>query len=145
MGLFDELAGAAGSLLGGQGQAGGTNMGGAAGALLQAINEHPGGIQGLASAFQQGGLGGAFNSWVGGGPNQPVSGDQIQGVLANSTLLDSFAAKAGISPEIAHTVMAQLLPVVINHVTPNGQAPAAGTDLMSMAGSLLQAFGQKNG
>ncbi len=145
MGLLDDLAGGIGSLLGGQSQAGGTNMGGAAGALLQAINEHPGGVQGLASAFEQGGLGGAFSSWVGGGPNAPISGDQIQSALGNSGLLDSFAAKAGISPEIAHTVMAQLLPMVINHVTPNGQAPAAGTDLMSMGASLLQAFGQKNG
>lgn len=140
MGLFDELAGAAGSLLGGQG--GANNLGGTAGALLQAINEHPGGLQGLASSFEQGGLQGAFQSWVGTGANQAVSGDQIQGALANSGLLDSFAAKAGISPDVAHTVAAQLLPMVINHVTPNGQMPAQGTDLMSMGASLLQAFTQ---
>ena len=126
-------------MLGGQGG----NASGAAGALLQAINEHPGGVQGLASAFEQGGLGGAFNSWVGGGSNAPVSGEQIQAALGNSGLLDSFAAKAGISPDVAHTVMAQLLPVVINHVTPNGQAPAAGTDLLSMGESLLASFGNK--
>ena len=149
MGLLDDLAGGLlGNVLGGgqNAPAGGANLGGAASAVLQMINEHPGGVAGLESAFQQGGLGNVFSTWVGGGPNAAISGDQIQSVLGGTGLLESFAAKAGISPEIAHTVLAQILPVVINHVTPNGQTPAAGTDLMSMGTSLLQNFlGNKNG
>jgi uncharacterized protein YidB (DUF937 family) len=54
-------------------------------AVLSMVNSHPGGLPGLISAFEQGGLGGAVSSWVQPGtPNQPVSGDQVQNVLGSS-------------------------------------------------------------
>ena len=36
------------------------------------------GLSGLISSFQQKGLGGLVNSWVGTGENQPISPDQVE-------------------------------------------------------------------
>ncbi|WP_020519845.1 YidB family protein [Catelliglobosispora koreensis] len=87
-------------------------------------------LQGLVSQLQQSGLGDQVNSWVAGGPNQEVSGKQIQEALGAGTL-DQLAAQAGLPPEQAADDLAALLPEVVNAATPNGSmpqpaAPAAG-------------------
>ena len=89
------------------------------------VNSYPGGIGGLVSAFEKSGLGGVASSWVGTGANQPVSPQQVQNGLGNQAIQD-VAAKLGVSPDIASTVVSQLLPHVVDHLTPNGQIPSAG-------------------
>ncbi len=100
-----------------------------------------GGLGGLVSKFQQAGLGEAMNSWIGGGPNQAVSGEQITSALGPDTVSD-IAAKLGINPADAAGQLSQVLPGLINHLTPEGQAPSQGLgnsgDLMGMLGGLLQ-------
>lgn len=125
----------AGQLLGGQG-AGNEN---ALGAVLSMVNSHPGGLPGLISAFEQNGLGGAVSSWVSTGPNQPVTGQQVQSTLG-SAQLQEVAAKLGVPPELASTVVAQLLPGIIDHLTPNGQVPSGGSNLMELGAGLLRNF-----
>jgi uncharacterized protein YidB (DUF937 family) len=44
----------------------------------------PGGLGGLISAFEQAGLRHVVQSWVGNGPNQVVSPDQLQSVFGQS-------------------------------------------------------------
>ncbi len=64
--------------------------------------EKAGGVQGLISMLQQHGLGGAVQSWVGTGANQPVSGDQLGQALQSGglgSLLQEAAGKLGIDPE----------------------------------------------
>ncbi len=100
-----------------------------------------GGLGGLVSKFEQAGLGGAMSSWIGGGPNQPVSGEQVSSALGSNTISD-IAAKLGVNPDEAASQLSQVLPGLINHLTPEGQAPAQGLgnsgDLMGMLGGLLQ-------
>lgn len=132
MGLLDM----AGELLGGQG--GGTNQN-ALSAVLSMVNSHPGGLPGLISAFQQNGLGGAVNSWVSNGANQPVDGQQVQSALG-SAQIQEVAAKLGVPPEMASGVVAQLLPGIIDHLTPNGQVPSSGSNLMELGASLLRSI-----
>ncbi len=142
MGLFDSVLGA----LMNQGQqsqsapaGGGTGLGGIMG-MLGNDGEH-GGLSGLVSKFEQVGLGGAMKSWIGGGPNQPVSGEQITSALGSGTISD-IAAKLGVNPDEAADQLSQLLPGIINHLTPEGQAPQQGlgnsSDLMGMLGGLLE-------
>ena len=69
MGLMDSLIGAATSAIGGA-QGG---QGQAIQLVTQLIQQH-GGVGGLMSQLQQGGLGDALNSWVSNGANQSVSG-----------------------------------------------------------------------
>lgn len=108
--------------------------------MLGNDGEH-GGLGGLVSKFEQAGLGGAMSSWIGGGPNQPVSGEQITSALGSGAISD-IAAKLGVNPDEAASQLSQLLPGLINHLTPEGQAPQQGLgnsgDLMGMLGGLLQ-------
>lgn len=132
MGLLDSVVGA---LAGGQ--SGGSN--GLMDAVMQLINSQPGGLGGLVQSFQQGGLGEIVNSWVSTGQNLPVSAEQLQSVLGGGALQD-IAAKLGVSPEQASGSLADLLPQVVDKLTPNGQLPEGG-DLLAQGMDLLKKGG----
>jgi uncharacterized protein YidB (DUF937 family) len=156
MGLLDSVLGAAmggqqggglGNILGavlGGGQQGG---GGLNSQLINAAigmlgnDGAQGGLSGLAAKFQQAGLGDAMNSWVGSGDNHAVSGDQISSALGSDTI-GNIASQLGMSHGDAAGQLSQILPGLINHLTPNGQAPEGGLgnggDLMGMLGKMLQ-------
>jgi len=130
MGLLDNL----------ENEALGKVMGGTsnplASGLLQMIQNQPGGLQGLLQNFHDNGLGAVAQSWVGNGQNSPISADQIHQVLG-SDQVQALAAKAGISPDAAGGAIAQILPGIIDKLTPNGQVPAH-SNVLDMVGGLLQ-------
>ena len=97
-----------------------------------------GGLGGLVSAFQQKGLGDMMSSWISTGPNPPISADQLKDVLG-SDVLGQFASKAGVPHAQAGSVLASLLPAVIDHLTPNGQVPETNA-LEGALGGLLSSF-----
>ena len=136
-----SLSDLAGQLLGGGGQqqAGAGPAPAVLSTLLNLVNSHPGGLGGLLQSFQQQGLGGAVSSWIGTGANEAVSPQQVQGALGDQPVQD-VASKLGISPQEASSHIAQWLPSVIDHLTPNGQVPAGGSNLMEMGAGLLKAF-----
>jgi uncharacterized protein YidB (DUF937 family) len=109
-------------------------------AVLQMIQNQPGGLQGLIQCFHQNGLGGLISSWVGTGQNQSMSPDQVQQVLGSNTL-QQVAEKAGISPDQAKSSLAELLPNVVDKLTPNGQVPEHSS-LLQMGESLLGSLGK---
>ena len=132
MGLFDDLENkAASSMLGGSSNPLATG-------LLQIINNQPGGLPGLLQSFHEKGLGGLAASWVGTGQNLPISADQLQHVLG-SDQVTQLAAKAGISPDTAGAALTQLLPGLVDRLTPNGQMPQH-SNLLEMGMSILQSF-----
>jgi uncharacterized protein YidB (DUF937 family) len=132
MGLFDDLENkAVNSMLGGSSNPLATG-------LLQMINNQPGGVAGLVQSFHEKGLGEVASSWVGNGQNLPISADQIQQVLG-SEQVKQLAAKAGISPDVAGSSLAQLLPTLIDKLTPNGQVQQH-SNLMEMGMSVLQSL-----
>ena len=94
-----------------------------------------GGLAGLVGAFQQGGLGDVMSSWIGGGPNQPVEASALAGILGNDTL-GQFANMAGIDASQAGSVLAGVLPALVNQVTPQGQMPETNA-IEDVLGSLL--------
>ena len=140
MGLLDGILG---SVLGGN-SGGGSNPllqiamqmlankggGGAGGGAMDAM----GGLGGIISAFQKGGLGHLTDSWVGSGDNLPVSGDQLTDVLG-ADKISQIASQLGMSQSDAAGGLAKILPDLVNHVTPNGQVPASHSlveDALSM-------------
>ena len=113
-------------------------------ALLQTMlklvtNPQNGGLEGFIQSFQQGGLGEIVNSWVSTGQNLPISPDQIQSALGGSSL-DGLAAQLGVSPEQASGSLAEMLPQLIDQMTPNGQMPQGG-DLLAQGLDLLKKGG----
>lgn len=120
MGLMDQMGQVAGGLLGGQT---GQNS------LLQAVtsllgnNSNLGGLAGLVEAFQKNGLGEIVNSWVSTGQNMPASPQQIEQGLG-SDLLKQLASKAWLSPQDASSQLSDLLPSLIDKLTPNGKIEA---------------------
>jgi uncharacterized protein YidB (DUF937 family) len=133
MSLLDQVVGA---LAGGE--SGGSS------ALLQTVlqlvnNPQTGGLEGLIRSFQQGGLGDIVNSWVANGRNLPVSGEQIESVLGGSALQD-LAAQLGVSPHQASGTLADVLPHLVDQMTPNGEVPQGG-DLLGQGLDLLKKGG----
>jgi uncharacterized protein YidB (DUF937 family) len=94
-------------------------------AIVSYINSpQVGGIAGLQSMFQQGGLGHIINSWVSNRQNLPISPDQLQNVL-HSGALQQAAQQAGMDPSQLTSLMSTLLPHLVDKLTPNGQVPDA--------------------
>ena len=108
------------NMLGGGGQAGGGTMapGGMAGGMA-------GGVGGLMAQFEQAGLGHVAQSWVGNGPNQAVSPQQLQGVLGQDQV-QNMAGQAGMAPNDFLSQLSQHLPNAVHGMTPDGQLPDQG-------------------
>jgi uncharacterized protein YidB (DUF937 family) len=104
---------------------------------MLANSSQGGGLQGVLGAFQNAGLGNAVNSWVGTGENQPISADQVQQALGDGQL-QQLADAAGLSHDSAAGHLAEMLPNLINQLTPNGQLPEGGLgDISGMLGKLM--------
>ena len=132
MGLLDDVMGMAG--MGGAANAQAQQHAGALGMLLDYINSpQVGGISGLQQMFQQKGLGGLVASWIGTGQNSPISGDQLQNVLHGNTLQE-IAAKTGMDQGQLSSIFSQLLPHVVDRLTPNGQVPDSSALSQMMKG-----------
>ena len=125
-----------GSVLGGLGggsQAQGGNL------LLQVVLsllQQNGGLEGVLGRFRQGGPGQQTDSWVGTGQNMNISPDQLQQIFGSSTMSD-LAAQLGMPEAQAGSTMAQLLPEVINQLTPQGQVPENGDEEIAQGLSML--------
>jgi uncharacterized protein YidB (DUF937 family) len=99
-----------------------------------------GGIGALLNKFRQSGLGQHADSWVGTGPNMAVTGDQVHQVLG-ADALGGIAAKLGIPVQQAGSSMAQILPELINQLTPQGQVTADHNSLLEDGLKMLRSMG----
>ena len=108
MGLFDGL------------------LGGIVGAgmvsVVSGVLEKHGGLQGVVGEFERNGLGSTVRSWVGTGPNEPVSPADVHRVLGPD-LLQQLAAKSGMPVEDLVQKLSHVLPQAVDHLTPNGTIP----------------------
>jgi len=132
MGLLDGLLG--GLMGGGSGQA----QQGQSPLMMLALQmiQQNGGLPGIISKLQQGGLGSQANSWVGTGQNMPVSGDQLSRALGAGNL-GQLAQQFGLSHGDASSGLAQMLPQIIDQMTPHGQVPDNHGDMLAEALSAL--------
>ncbi len=123
--LMSKAGGSAGGTDGAGGAGGG--LGGMLGGMLgggQANVSAPnmGGLGGILDAFQKGGLGHIADSWVSQGDNMPVTGDQVSEVFGNDKI-SAMASQLGMSHGDVSGGLAQILPQLVDRVTPNGQVP----------------------
>jgi uncharacterized protein YidB (DUF937 family) len=81
-----------------------------------------GGLGGLLEKFQQSGHGKVINSWIGSGQNEPVQPSQLSTVLGPDTI-KMLAQKSGLSEEELTKHLSQILPAVVDKLTPSGRIP----------------------
>jgi uncharacterized protein YidB (DUF937 family) len=133
MGLLDQLAGQVIGSLGAQKQDS-VSQGDLLGGVMSMIN-NAGGLQGILQQLQASGLGDQVASWIGTGANNAVSGNQIQDALGADQVAQ-IARQAGVEPEHAASGLAQLLPQIIDKLTPDGQVPHG--DMLTQGMDLLK-------
>jgi uncharacterized protein YidB (DUF937 family) len=114
MGILDQLSGLFG---------GGSNQATLLNTVLGLVtSQQGGGLAGLVQQFAGKGLGDIVNSWVSTGQNLPITPQQIQHGLGADTI-NQLASKAGIAPDALTSQLTQLLPKLVDRLTPNGQVP----------------------
>ena len=115
-----DLGGLLSGLLGGQG-------GGSVAKLLPVVLGMvggAGGLSGLLSKLQQGGLGDQVKSWISPeAPNEKVSEQQVTEALGPEKI-NQLAEQANVSPQEAADGLAQVLPKAVDTLTPQGEVPA---------------------
>jgi uncharacterized protein YidB (DUF937 family) len=99
--------------------------------------QQSGGLPGLLSKFEHGGMAEHAQSWTGTGENMPVTGNQLQEILGSGTI-GQIASQLGLSHVDASSGLAQVLPQLIDHLTPNGQVPTDHNDMLAQALQMLR-------
>jgi len=113
---------ASGTLFGGGSGAGSGSSAGSQPTTGDGAGGLLGGLGGLLDKLQKGGLGDAANSWVGPGQNQPVSPGQLGSALGPD-IIRTLAQKSGLSEEELTKSLSQVLPGIVDKLTPAGRMP----------------------
>ena len=129
MGLLNSLLG---SLLGGLNN----NQQSGLMSSVSGLITGSGGIGGLMQKFSGAGLGDLMKGWVSNGPNPPATAQHIEQVFG-ADQLQQIASQTGIDPSQISGHIAQILPQLVDKLTPHGQ-PVEGAGLQSGLASLLQ-------
>ena len=103
-----------------------------AGPLVALIGER-GGLSSVLGQLQDSPIGAQVSSWIGGGPNEPVSAEQEADAAPEA--VQELAQETGMSAEEVSSGLSQLLPGLINSLTPGGAVPGAD-QLGAIVGSL---------
>jgi uncharacterized protein YidB (DUF937 family) len=101
-----------------KGGLGGLLAGGAAGSVLS------GGLNDLLKQLQQSGHGETANSWVGTGPNRPISPKDLGSALG-ADQISALTSEYGLSRDELLDGLSEYLPNVVDHLTPGGKVPSA--------------------
>jgi uncharacterized protein YidB (DUF937 family) len=131
MGLLDSLEGMASQAM----EQSGNPAAKVAGGLMQALEQHPGGLQGVMDHMQQNGVDPQAIA-----SGQTTTPEQVGQGLAGSGLIETVAEKAGVSPQVAQEVMATVLPTVMSHFTQGGTTAPPASGFAGLAESVVSKF-----
>jgi uncharacterized protein YidB (DUF937 family) len=80
------------------------------------------GLGGLVERFRRDGFEEVIKSWIGTGPNKPISPNQLHQTLGPETI-DGLSRETGIPRDDLLSQLSRLLPEVIDKLTPIGKLP----------------------
>jgi uncharacterized protein YidB (DUF937 family) len=103
--------------------------------VMELIHGFPGGVQGVLQKLAGSGLEAQVQSWIGSGANQRVSADQVMHALGPEQM-QRVAQKFGVDQELAANSIADLLPGLVDQLTPGGRM-----DADTLSGGLAQIRG----
>lgn len=108
-----------------------SNSGNATGSIvtdvLGSLIRQQGGMEGIFNQLQKGGLDDLLNSWIGTEQNQPMHANQVNDVFGDEAI-SNVAQQAGVEQSQAQDILAQVLPQIIDMLTPNGREGGVTTD-----------------
>ena len=116
---------------------GGLDIGNIAKSLLSSGGGSPR-IDTIVNVLKQNGLEDKVSSSVGNGANASVDASEIQSALDQGTISD-LSNELGIDVSKVAPILAALLPVIINQLTPDGQESGDGS-LLSSGINVLKGF-----
>ena len=121
MGLLDSVIGALSGVTRGSGR------GDMLGSVLRLLADDGGGpgVNDIIERFEQHGRFDIVSSWIARGENLPISADELHTVLGTETL-DGIAGQLGLSRRVTAERLSQMLPYVLDKLTPNGRVPEGG-------------------
>ena len=90
-------------------------------------NAGSGALQALLVQLEAGGLAEQVRSWVGHGPNSPVTPEELSRAFTPEQL-DELALRTGTSPDVLLAQLANDLPDAVHRATPDGHAPQRPID-----------------
>jgi uncharacterized protein YidB (DUF937 family) len=136
MGLLDTI----GALAGDASQGDNAKV---VGGLIQALESHPDGIQGVIKSFAENGLDDHATAFAN-GETPAMTEAQVQQGLDGTGLIEKAAEHAGVSPQVVQTALTTVLPLVMSHFAANSAAAGTpGADQSGLGGvaeSLLKKF-----
>jgi uncharacterized protein YidB (DUF937 family) len=87
-------------------------------------NGSQGGLNAIVAKLQQAGFGDQVKSWIGNGQNLPITAEQLQQVLGSDTV-KQLAARFNLPIDQLGKVLAEQLPLAVDHASPDGKLPHA--------------------
>jgi uncharacterized protein YidB (DUF937 family) len=125
MGLLDGVKSALG---------GGGNQNDIISEIMKLIGGQSGGLAGLVQLFTSKGMGDIVSSWIGTGKNLPISSGQLTEIFGSDTI-KNLASKLGMDSNSLTGQLSNLLPQVIDKLTPDGKVPEG--DILSKGMDML--------
>ncbi len=105
---------------------------------LMSKDSQIGGLPGLVAQFNSAGLGDVMGSWLGQGANKPISAPQVEQALGGN-IINQLASQANMAPAETSNALAQVLPAMVDKLSPKGGAGAMDMgSVQSMLGGLLK-------
>ncbi len=93
-----------------------------------------GGLQKILGGMRASGFSAQADSWVGTGENQPIEPEQVSQALGGAQI-EQIAQQLGVDGTQASALLAQVIPGLVNAVTPEGEEPSED-DLSRLVGAL---------
>src|SRR5262249_15148020 len=115
-----------------------SQLAGLAQAAIAMLNDpRVGGIDGILRRCQQAGLRDIVSSWIGTGQNQPIDPRQLEEAMPDE--ISNASRQAGLGTQQGGSVLAQLLPYLVDRLTPNGRVPQQD-QMGQLSAQLLQSL-----
>ena len=130
--------------LGGMAGLGGSGMGNKGSALMVMLLplamqwvQRNGGLGGVLQRFQHKGYSQQAASWVSTGSNETLEPQAVNEVVGTEEL-SRLSQQLGVSQDEVSSGMAQILPEVVNRLTPHGGVPDDGDETLNRGMSMLE-------
>jgi outer membrane protein OmpA-like peptidoglycan-associated protein/uncharacterized protein YidB (DUF937 family) len=108
--------------------------------LKFAFDDAHGGLAGFLQKFRNAGFGAIVDSWVSRGENKSITAQQVDQALIGEPI-KRISAAAGLSEEKATSMLAAILPRLVDLVTPEGHVPpVVPREVSRLTGGLFDAW-----